>query len=242
MALRFFGCPQHAQDAAQEALVQIVTRLDRFEQQSAFTTWVYRVATNKFLSMARSPAEREALTLQAFDEELTQPAEPLAQPPPDIDHELLVAEVRVGCTLAMLLCLDREARMAYILGAIVELDHEVSAEILQCSKATYRKRLERARERITRLMRRRCGVFDPNNACQCSNRVPTAIARGRLQPTKLVFASSTEQVRRYPEVLDQIRKLEELTRAGAIYRSHPDPELRVDFARRLLEIVPPKPS
>jgi RNA polymerase sigma factor (sigma-70 family) len=58
LALRFFGCPRYAQDATQEALVHIVVKLDRFDTQSAFSTWAYRVAINKFLSMARSPKSR----------------------------------------------------------------------------------------------------------------------------------------------------------------------------------------
>ena len=44
-------------------------------------------------------------------------------PPPDVDAELLAQELRIGCTLAMLLCLDPAHRMAYILGEIMGLDH-----------------------------------------------------------------------------------------------------------------------
>ncbi len=239
LALRFFGCPSHAEDATQEALVQIVTRLDRFAGQSTFTTWVYRVATNKFLSMARSPAEKAAMRFEQFDEDLALPLA-AATETTDVDHELLLAEVRIGCTLAMLLCLERDARMAYVLGAIAELDHQSAAEILGCSAATYRKRLERAREAITRLMRRRCGVFDAGNACQCGGRIPIAKARGHLDPQRLVFATSKEQAQKFPEVLQHVRRLGEVQRAAAIYQSHPDPRSRADFAERLREILGPE--
>jgi RNA polymerase sigma factor (sigma-70 family) len=239
LALRFFGCPAHADDAMQEALVQVVTRLDRFDGRSAFTTWVYRVATNKFLSMARSPAERAALTFEHFDDDLVPAAEPAStNPPADLDHLMTLAEIRIGCTLAMLLCLDRDARMAYILGAIAELDHDTAAGILGCAPAAYRKRLERAREQVTRLMRRRCGVFDPGGEkCRCADRVPIATARGHLQPEQLLFATSREQVRAFPDVLTHIRRLEDVQRAAAIYQSHPDPVARVDLAARLHEIL-----
>lgn len=237
LALRFFGCPDHAADATQEALIQIVTKLDRFAGESAFTTWAYRVATNKFLSMARSPAERGALGLEAFDRDLAQVPDKAAAPTPDVDQNLLLEEVKIGCTLAMLLCVDRESRMAYILGAIAEVDHDTAADILQTTPAAYRKRLERARGDITGLMRARCGIFDPKNACRCARRVPVAVERGYLNPKALVFASSAEQARRFPEVLDEIRRLGEVQRAAALYRSHPDPEAREDFGRRLRELV-----
>ncbi len=45
LALRFLGDPDDAQDACQEILIRIVTRLGTFEGRSKFTTWAYSVAT-----------------------------------------------------------------------------------------------------------------------------------------------------------------------------------------------------
>lgn len=235
LALRFFGCPAHADDGMQEALIQVITHLAAFDGRSAFTTWVYRVATNKFLSMARSPAEREALTFEQFDDDLSMPL-PDARERHGIDpaHELLIAEVRIGCTLAMLLCLDRDARLAYILGAIAELDHHTAAEILDCSTAAYRKRLERARTQVTGLMRRRCGVFgDAGATCQCERRLPLAISRGHVRPERLVFARASEQVATFPAVFEEIHRLQDVQRAAALYQSHPDPVAKADVGARL---------
>lgn len=237
LALRFFGCPYYAKDATQEALVRIVVKLDSFDTQSTFPTWAYRVAINKFLSMARSPAERQAVSFDEFDEDLAQLVEPASSPDHDAELALTTAELRIGCTLAMLLCLDRDARLAYILGAIVELEHQVAADILECAPATYRKRLERSREAITGLMRRRCGVFDGRNACHCADRIPIAKRRGHLDPSNLIFASSAEQVRRFPRVLSHIRELEEVQRAAEIYRSHPDPLSRGTFVDQLQHLL-----
>jgi RNA polymerase sigma factor (sigma-70 family) len=147
LAVRFFGHPQTAEDATQEALVQVVTKLDRFDRRSEFSTWVYRVATNRFLSMARSPAERLAMSFEEFAEDLaTIPDWARTAELPDVDEALLAEEVKIGCTTAMLLCLDRGHRLAYMLGEILELDHNTAAEILEVSPAAFRKRLhERAR-------------------------------------------------------------------------------------------------
>ena len=223
LALRFFGHPQDAEDASQEALIQIVTRLDRFEGRSALTTWAYRVATNKYLSMARMRNERHAMTFEEFDQDLA--AVPLNAKLPsiqDVDNQLLLEEAKIGCTLAMLLCLDRGHRMAYVLGEIMEMDHQAGAEILDITPTAFRKRLQRARSRITDLMRARCGLFDPENACRCRLRVPVAIDLGRIDPHDLLYVSSAEQARRFPQVLHVIRSLDEAERAGALYRSHPE--------------------
>jgi hypothetical protein len=52
-----------------------------------------------------------------------------------------------------------------------------------------------------------------------------------------VFASSAEQVRRFPEVLNHIRKIEEIQRAAEIYRSHPDPISRGSFVDQLQHLL-----
>jgi RNA polymerase sigma factor (sigma-70 family) len=239
LAMRFLWHPQDAEDATQDILVRVVTRLSTFRGESAFRTWVYRVAANALLDARQGRVERHAVSLDAFAADL---AEGLSDAPParqpDVEEALLLEEVKIGCTLAMLLCLDRAHRLAYILGEILELDHREAAAILEIRPAAFRKRVSRARSDITGLMRARCGLFDPRNACRCRRRVDTAIRLGRVDPDHLLFASPSEQVRAFPQVLHHIRGLEEARRSAALYRSHPTPEARSDFAavmRALLE-------
>jgi RNA polymerase sigma factor (sigma-70 family) len=234
LALRFFGNRADAEDASQEALIRIVTRLDRFSGRSAFTTWAYSVATRRFLSLAQSGGP----TFEEFDEELAHVPAPGSgpTPPADVDAELLAQELRIGCTLAMLLCLDPGHRMAYILGVIMGLDHRTGAEVLDISPAAFRKRLQRARDGVEGLMAKRCGLFDPSNPCRCHKRIPIAMELGRLDPHELVHATSLEQARRFPRVLEEIRRLDRAERAGALYRAHPEAHPNADlagFVRRL---------
>ena len=67
-------------------------------------------------------AEDPALTFAAFGRDL---AENLDAPydPRRVDEDLLAQEVMVGCTQGMLLCLDPEHRMAYVLGDVLQLNY-----------------------------------------------------------------------------------------------------------------------
>lgn len=252
LALRFLWHPDDAEDATQEILVRVVTRLASFRGESAFRTWVYRVATNALLSMKRGRAEQHAMSLDAFADDLDRglaDVDPGSTPAgrsdggDHSDHEhpveraVLLEEVKVGCTLAMLLGLDRDRRIAYILGEILELDHREAAEVLGIEPAAFRKRLSRARADITGLMRARCGLFDPANRCRCHRRLDTAIDLGRVDPDALLFASPSEQVRRFPQVLDEIRALGEAGRARALYRTNQSPAVRTDYAAALDRIL-----
>ena len=64
LAIRMLCHPADAEDATQEILVKIVTHLSDFRQESAFTTWVYRIASNHLLTMSKRRAERREITFE----------------------------------------------------------------------------------------------------------------------------------------------------------------------------------
>jgi RNA polymerase sigma factor (sigma-70 family) len=243
LALRFLWHPEDAEDATQEILVRIVTRLASFRGESAFRTWAFQVACNALRTLRRQRMERAEMSLESFAADLAAGLSdlPVATTPP-VEESLLWEEVKIGCTMAMLLCLDREHRLAYILGEILELDHLTAAAALEVSPDAFRKRLSRARAGIVGLMKARCGLAHPENPCRCRRRVATAISRGHLDPARLLFARSAEQARRFPEVLAEIRRLEELRRAAALHRSHllpPPAEGFVPWLRALISGMAP---
>ena len=243
LALRFLWHPQDAEDAMQEILIRVITGLGGFRGQSRFRTWVYRIACNTLLSLRTQRMERQALSFEEFGEELVRGLSdaPLTAKS-EVDEALLLEEVKIGCTLAMLLCLDRDHRLAYILGEIMGLNHNEASEVLETPPATFRKRLSRARKAITSFMLSRCGLVNPANPCRCRRRVGVAVALGRVDPTRMLFASSRQQAMRFPQVLDEIRNLEELRRAAALYRSHPEPRPPGNLASWLRKLVAERPD
>lgn len=237
LALRFLWHPEDAEDAAQEALLRVVTGLGGFRGESDFRTWVHRVAVNVLLSLRQQRMERQALSFEEFGDDLAAGLGDAAAGRSSPEDALLLEEVKIGCTQGMLLCLDRDHRMAYILGEILELDHREAAEVLEITPAAFRKRLSRARSRITSFMRSHCGLFDLTNPCRCRRRVGAAVALGRVDPDHLLFATSARRAQNFPAVLAEVRRLEETRRAAALYRSHPDPPPSGSFASWLRGVL-----
>src|SRR5438876_8188606 len=169
LALRMLWNREDAEDATQEILVRVVTRLAQFDFRSTLKTWVYRVAVNYILDVKKSPVERMHVTFERFAEDL---ADGLSlDGPADADRSLLTEEVKIGCTLGMLQCLDRPHRLAYVLGDILELPAAEAADAMAVEPAAFRKRLQRARERIESFTREHCGLVSDSAACQCNRRV-----------------------------------------------------------------------
>ncbi len=178
LAVRMLADPTAAQDATQEILIRIVTKLSTFRGDSRFETWTYRVATNYLLTARKVIASDPGLSFQMFAEDLLDGLEDEANLPPE-DHVML-NELRIKCTMAMLLCLDRDHRAAYVLGDILDFDHVEAADVLDISSATYRKRLSRARARVQDFTASICGLTTSSAPCSCHKRLPKAMSLGRI--------------------------------------------------------------
>jgi RNA polymerase sigma factor (sigma-70 family) len=228
LALRMVWHPEDAADATQEILIRITTHLSTFRGESSVRTWAYRVGVNHLLNRRRARVEHEELTFDVFADQL---ATGLSDMVTDPAGSLVVEEIKLGCTLGMLQCLDRDHRVAYILGEVFHLDSEEAALITETSPAAYRKRLSRARARIRDFVHSHCGLVEPDRACHCRRRVPASIAAGRVDREHLLFASHpTRDVRATAE-------MQFLHDAAGLMRAHPKyaaPNHLLEEIRRLL--------
>ncbi len=230
LALRMLWHPEDARDATQEILLRVVTHLSSYRHESSFLTWVYRLATNALLNFRKSRLEHEAYDFERFGRELDQGL----SESPSIEKELLIEEIKIGCTLGMLTCLDRNHRLAYIIGEILEFDSSQAAEILEISPASFRQRLSRARKAVIEFTRRKCGIVNSDNSCRCERRVSMALETGRVDASRLLFATAASDTQR---AFAEIRKLEETRRIAAVYRSHPEFRSPDDFRKLIRELT-----
>lgn len=225
LALRMLLSPVEAEDAAQECLLRVATRLAQFEGGSRFSTWAWKVAVNRIIELKRKPL----FTLEQFAADLADGLEPEAPERPE--DSVLLGELKVGCSRALLQCLEADDRIAFILGEIMELDGPEAAEILGLPAATFRKRLSRARERLREALNANCGVMNPAAPCRCHRRLTRATALGRVTPG----VSSTVAPLDVPALREKLQSIAAAVRVGAYYRADPSSKPRRDLVRAALE-------
>jgi len=207
---------QDAEDATQEILVRVATGLSSFRRASAFRTWAHRIAVNHVLDRKRSRPETVVTGFDCYADYLDRsPDEDFADSGKDSpETALLIEEARISCTMGMLLCLDRQQRMAFLLGEMLETNDVVGAELLGTSRENFRQLLARARAKLSGFMRGRCGVVDPQAPCRCASKTQAFIRDGIVDPKRIQFARGHTQ--RIDQGIDQGINQEGKSRARAL--------------------------
>jgi RNA polymerase sigma factor (sigma-70 family) len=188
VALSFVAHREDAADITQEVLIKIMTKLSTFRRESDFKTWVYRIVKNHFLNMKRARYEMYSMTFDSFARDLDEiPDEEFPAHHYEVEEKLLVQEAKLSCMKAMLLCLDREQRLIFILGELFEFPDTVGSEVMEISKENFRIKLHRAKQQLYNFMDNKCGLINKNNPCRCARKTASYIKLGFVDPVSLHF-------------------------------------------------------
>ena len=186
---------EDALDLTQEVLIKVVTKLSTFKKESAFRTWLYRIVFNEFLQTKRKAKENIFVNFEAHDQQLNAVPDPELTPEEELELKDYTREVKFRCTSAMLICLDREQRLIYLLGESFGIDHNLGAEIFGISKQNFRVKLSRARKELHNYMEYRCGLIKKSNPCRCVKKAKSALKMGALNENNLILKPSyTKQI------------------------------------------------
>lgn len=188
IALNFTGDTHEAADIMQEVMIKTFTKLSSFKRNSSFRTWLYRIAKNHFLNMKRGKNEINAPSFEQFGQGLDLiKGESLSNFKYEAEEKLLVKEAKLSCMKGMLLCLNREQRLIYIIGEMFEFGDTIGSEIMEISKANFRVKLHRAKKQLYSFMENKCGLINKNNPCRCARKTAAFIKMGYVDPVKLHF-------------------------------------------------------
>jgi RNA polymerase sigma-70 factor (ECF subfamily) len=156
LVMRYVHDPADAQDVAQEAFIKAYRALPQFRGDSAFYTWLYRIAINTaknaLAARDRSPISYE---LDAHGEESDGMAGRLKDP--DTPEGLALTEEIRSTVNSAIEALPDDLRTAIVLRELEGMSYEEIAAAMDCPVGTVRSRIFRAREAIDRRLR---NVFD----------------------------------------------------------------------------------
>lgn len=193
VAWKMVANPQDAEDVMQEVIIKVITNLSRFEGRSAFRTWIYRITINHMLSMKKQSLEQRVSDFPDHQQALANIPDKAMTAAEEIEMAEYVEEVKIRCMSAVLLCLNREQRLVYIVGDLLKLNHNMGAELFGISKDNFRQRLSRSRKDLYSYLNRQCGLVNKSNPCRCNKKTKHMVENGQVDKNSLQFNLKTRK-------------------------------------------------
>jgi RNA polymerase sigma-70 factor, ECF subfamily len=137
-----------AEDLTQEAFLQVFRTIGSFRGDSAFSTWLYRVAVNTVLMKLRRQKTKAAVSL----------SEPVSPDSPALSHDIGTADLSLTGTvdriaiLRAIETLPQGCRTIFALHEIEGYQHHEIADLLHCSIGNSKSQLHKAKTKMRDLL------------------------------------------------------------------------------------------
>ena len=234
LSLRMLGTFPDAEDASQDILLKVMTHLSSYKGESAFSTWVFRIATNHLRDYKKHMFAKFPLSFEFYGDDIQnadiQNVPDLTQ---DVERSILAEELKLSCTNVMLQCLDAESRCIFILGTMFKIDSRIAGDILGITPEAYRQRLVRVRRKMADFLSEYCGEYGKGR-CRCADRVDYAIQCRRIMPKQLSFTSASALGETALEVKEAMEEIDGLSQGFSFCKTYQPPESLKKFVEEFL--------
>jgi RNA polymerase sigma-70 factor, ECF subfamily len=137
------GKAEDANDVTQAVFLKIAERLDEYDAQQKFFSWIYRIAVNESLNLLRRNKREEEL-----DDEIDLPGSDRADPERQASDAQLSRRIQ-----SVLMSMSTNDRTVLTLRHFSECSYEEIGQILELDEKTVKSRLFEARRRLRDLLR-----------------------------------------------------------------------------------------
>jgi RNA polymerase sigma-70 factor (ECF subfamily) len=137
-----------AVDLAQETFMRVYAAAERYQSSYAFSTYIYRIATNLAISELRRRKRRRLVSLSSFFQERESPSDTCELEMPDtgpLQDVTFVEDERRAAVARAIASLPEKYRAPLVLRDVEERSYEEIASILEMNEGTVKSRINRAR-------------------------------------------------------------------------------------------------
>lgn len=148
LCLRMTGNPEDAMDVSQEVFLRVWKNLGSYQFDAAFSTWLFRIASNACIDFLRAKKRRNDVSLTMQDENDGEDKELAVPDETPLPEEQLLAKEQQRAVMKAMSELPPDFREILQLRVVEGLPYEEIAEILDIKVGTVKSRLARARNQL----------------------------------------------------------------------------------------------
>jgi len=147
LAIRLTNNVQDAEDIVQDVFVQVHRKINSFRGDAAFSSWLYRIATNISMSALR---QRQRRGKEQTSEHIQA-----------MGHQAQVNDTRLLKPFLeeAIASLPPKSRMVFVLHDVQGFQHQEIAQMLNCSVGTSKSQLHKARSHLRKTLRSRLSLI-----------------------------------------------------------------------------------
>ncbi len=151
IALKYLRNKEDAEDVSQESLIKVFKNINKFNMNSSFKTWMYRIVVNSCLDFKRKKKEKTVSVDQPFHsgyDEFYMELEDEKSSPEEIVDRKLTSEMVMDAIEK----LDDDFKSIIILRDINDFTYDEISRILTCNIGTVKSRISRGRQKLKEIL------------------------------------------------------------------------------------------
>lgn len=159
IALKILKNKEDAEDISQEALIKVYKNIDRFNMDSSFKTWLYRIVVNTCLDHVRKNKENPISIdqpIRSGHDEFYMDVEDYRPTP----QEILETKLTQKMVMDAVNELEDDFKSIIILRDINDFSYEEISEILECNIGTVKSRISRGRQKLKEILEKNMAVYN----------------------------------------------------------------------------------
>lgn len=233
LAFRLSGNRSDAEDILQTSFMNAFNAYEKFEGRSSVSTWLYQIVLNasrQFWRDARKLpvtviAEENGISEENVYSEINSYGE--------TENEILTEQLRESCIQMFMNCMPPKYRVVYTLRVILDFSVEETMAILECSKASVKTDLSRAKSIMRDHFDGRCSLITPGSKCNCrsyAKYLERTKSTDKLLDLKVVRQEERIATEQFKE------ELQEILGFDSLFMSYAIPIEYAQFQKRITQI------
>jgi RNA polymerase sigma-70 factor (ECF subfamily) len=159
IALKMLKNKEDAEDVSQEALIKVYKSINRFNMDSSFKTWLYRIVVNTCLDHVRKNKENPISIdqpIRSGHDEFYMDVEDNRPTP----QEVLETKLTQKMVMDAVNELEDDFKSIIILRDINDLSYEEISEVLECNIGTVKSRISRGRQKLKEILEKNMAIYN----------------------------------------------------------------------------------